>query len=1264
MKAWQLTLYTVLFSVLMTEMIVAGMGMLLKGYVPLDYLFTGLAASFFMAFLVVNLLLEFRTQFVESQLQLHTIIDTEPECVKLMAADGTLLQMNRAGLMLIEADSSSQVIGHCVHQLILPEYRAAFIALTKQVFAGGSGNLEFEIQGLKGTHRWLDTHAVPLRDGDGNISALLSITRDITERKRAEQAQQEALDRLEKIAGRLPGMVYQYRLNPDGGTSMPYASPAIQGIFHLTPEDVRDSTAKIDALHHPEDQEQIITSTQVSAQNLTPWQHEYRLRFDDGSERWLLGNALPEREADGATLWHGFITDITESRQAALEKRNSEEQLKAFYELNLVGLAITSPEKGWLRINQCLCNMLEFSEQELRNMTWAELTYPDDLAADIAQFEKLLANEMNSYTLEKRFVSRTGKIIFTTLVVSCVRKAGGEVDYALEMVEDITRRKQAGQQLQKSEEQLQLVLEGGHLGFWDWNLVTNEVERNVVWAEMLGYTYEEIKNTTQQWEDFVYLDDRERAWQSIDNALKGDTPYHETEYRMVHKDGSIRWILDHASVVQRDSNGQPARMTGTHTDITELKRMEQQLRDSEAFTTSIIDSLTSHIAVLDAQGKIIAVNNAWLQFGEDNGLHEADYSTLGVNYLEVCQKAINGLNSKESSEVKDGIIAVLAGSLNHFYLEYPCHAPDEKRWFCLNVSPLKGSRSGVVVSHENITIRKQAETQLRISATIFEAQEGMLITDTNSIILNVNQAFTQITGYSAAEIIGKTPRLLRSGRHDKSFFIDMWQHILNTGAWKGEIWNRRKNGEIYPQWLTITAVKSNNDTFVTHYVATLTDITERKLTEEHINQLAFYDPLTRLPNRRLLHERLKHAIEGSHRTGSQVAVLMLDLDKFKVVNDNFGHAVGDELLQQVAVRIKARLRETDTVVRLGGDEFVVLIEEIEHYEHISHVASDLIAALTQLFTVRDNCEAYIGVSIGIAIYPQHGDSVDALLDNADVALYHAKDEGRGCFAYFSEELTQKARERIALEVRLRRAIEQQELEVYFQAQVDINSDRIIGAEALVRWHDPVKGFVTPSEFIPLAEETGLIIPLGEFVLKETCRLGRQWLDDGLPAVTLAVNVSPHQFRRSDINALVAEVLHDSGFPAEYLELEITESGLMDNQQHAMAILKTLHHQGVRIAIDDFGTGYSSLAYLKYFPLDVLKIDKTFIDDIPFLQGDMAITAAIIAMGHHLGFKVLAEGVETAEQLAFLRQHGCDIYQGYFCSKPVPASDFVKLLLNE
>jgi diguanylate cyclase (GGDEF)-like protein len=394
-----------------------------------------------------------------------------------------------------------------------------------------------------------------------------------------------------------------------------------------------------------------------------------------------------------------------------------------------------------------------------------------------------------------------------------------------------------------------------------------------------------------------------------------------------------------------------------------------------------------------------------------------------------------------------------------------------------------------------------------------------------------------------------------------------------------------------------------------------------------------------------------------------MAVLMMDLDKFKNVNDNLGHAAGDELLQQVADCIKAQLREADMVARLGGDEFVIVMENIQDYQCVARVAEAVIHALSQPFTLCQSRNVTIGVSIGIAIHPQHGDSAEALIDSADTALYHAKDSGRSCFAYFSEELTKKARERIALESRLRQAIEQQELCVFFQPQIDIHSGQIVGAEALVRWLDPDRGCITPNEFIPLAEQTGLIIPIGEWVLRETCRLGRQWLDEGLPTLTLAVNVSPHQFRGGDINALVTQVLHDTGFPVGYLELEITESGLMDNQQCAMSILNNLHGQGIRLAIDDFGTGYSSLAYLKYFPLDVLKIDKTFIDDIPFSPGDMAITASIIAMAHHLGFKVLAEGVETQEQLAFLQAQGCDSYQGYWYSKPLPASDFAALLFD-
>ena len=441
------------------------------------------------------------------------------------------------------------------------------------------------------------------------------------------------------------------------------------------------------------------------------------------------------------------------------------------------------------------------------------------------------------------------------------------------------------------------------------------------------------------------------------------------------------------------------------------------------------------------------------------------------------------------------------------------------------------------------------------------------------------------------------------------------------------------------------------------------DITERKVAEELIKQLAYYDPLTKLPNRRLLMERLKHGINMERRDGKQLALLMLDLDRFKFVNDSLGHPAGDELLQQVAVRITARLRNVDMVARLGGDEFIVLLEDIAKPEDAARVAKEIITDLTKPFclTQRDNVQ--IGASIGISLSPQHGDSPDMLIDHADAALFKAKDTGRGCFAYFSEDLTLAAIERMALETRLRHAIEQQELRVFYQPQVDIANGRIVGAEALVRWEDPVEGLVLPSRFIPIAEETGLIVEIGGWVLRETCRQGRQWLDEGLPPLTIAVKVSPNQFRRSDICVLVATVLSDTGFPANQLALEITESGLMGNHDNTTVILNNLRAQGVNIAIDNFGTGYSSLAYLKLLPVGLLKIDKSFIDSIPFHQDDMKIAATIISMGHILGLKVLANGVETQGLLTFLQEKGCDIYQGYIKSKPVSAHEFAELLSN-
>lgn len=566
-----------------------------------------------------------------------------------------------------------------------------------------------------------------------------------------------------------------------------------------------------------------------------------------------------------------------------------------------------------------------------------------------------------------------------------------------------------------------------------------------------------------------------------------------------------------------------------------------------------------------------------------------------------------------------------------------------------------------VIGVRDITENKLNDERLRQAAAVFNnTRDGVMTVDADLRIVHINAAFTDITGYTEAEAIGKPSSLLRSGRHDREFYAQMWQSITITGHWQGEIWNRRKSGEVYPELLSISRVTDKSGT-TTHYVGVFADISKLKTSELQLDFLAHHDPLTRLPNRLLLLSHLEHAIKTAQREGKIVALLMLDLDRFKEVNDIFGHLAGDQLLQQVADRLIARLRSVDTVCRLGGDEFILLLEDIEQAEDAALVANDIISALSEPWQLSQDSEVSIGVSIGISLYPEHGNEAEQLIQQADTALYHAKAKGRGCFKYFCEDITQAARVRMDTEVRLRHGINEGELRVHYQPQIDIITGRIVGAEALVRWQDPLNGLLLPTVFIELAEKTGLITSIGNWVLKAACTQGQRWLNAGYPPLTIAVNVSPHQFRYSHIDTVVNKVLNETGFPAYCLELELTESALMQREGEATLILARLNKLGVTLAIDDFGTGYSSLAYLKLFPLNVLKIDKSFINDIPHSRSDIAMTATIIAIARTLNLKALAEGVETPAQLAFLQEKGCDLYQGYLTSPPVPAAEFEQLL---
>lgn len=583
-------------------------------------------------------------------------------------------------------------------------------------------------------------------------------------------------------------------------------------------------------------------------------------------------------------------------------------------------------------------------------------------------------------------------------------------------------------------------------------------------------------------------------------------------------------------------------------------------------------------------------------------------------------------------------------------------------WAELRSSPIIWEgQAAFVIGVRDITERKTAELGLRLAEAVFDnTREGVMVTASNDRIVRINPAFTEITGYSEADILGKTPELLKSGLHNREFYEAILSSLASAGHWQGEIWNQRKSGEIYPELASIAVVK-NASGLVSNYVTVFADISTLRQSQTDLEFLANHDPLTRLPNRLLLLLNLQHALQRAQRNGKYLALLMIDMDRFKDVNDSYGHLAGDELLQQAASRLSVLRNAIDMVCRLGGDEFAVLLEDVTDAADAAHVANELIEALSEPYQLSNNVEVRIGASVGISIFPGHGCTPELMLQQADSALYKAKNEGRGRFVYFSESLTLAARERIDLEVRLRYAINHGELRVHYQPQVDIGTGRIVGAEALVRWQSPADGLIMPARFIHIAEACGLIGEIDDWVLMETCLQGQRWIAAGLPPLTLAVNLSPYQFLQGDISETVAKILRDTGFPAACLELELTESALMQRENEAILILNRLKALGVRLAIDDFGTGYSSLAYLKLFPLDVLKIDKRFIDDVPLHRDDMEIVTAIIAMAHSLRLKVLAEGVENKNQLAYLKTQGCDMFQGYLTSRPVPAAEFEQLL---
>ena len=778
------------------------------------------------------------------------------------------------------------------------------------------------------------------------------------------------------------------------------------------------------------------------------------------------------------------------------------------------------------------------------------------------------------------------------------------------------------------------------------------VQSNLNAQEMWGYTAEEIQTKTVT--DLTYPDDREESLQRNDLLTKGLANHIRFEKRYLKKNGSLFWAESYVSTL-KNADGRVIRFIGSSVDLTERKRAEESKRETEERYRSLFENMLEGYA----HCKMIY-----------KGDIPQDFIYLDTNSKFEELTGLKDVVGKKVSAVIPGIRESNPDLLEVYGRVAKSGKPEKMEsyvrgigiWFSIAVYSTRYEH--FVAIFDNITERKLAENDQRIAAITFESHEGVTITDAKNVILRVNPTFTQITGYSADEVIGKNPRILSSGIQNAAFYEAMWKIITDTGTWEGDIFDRRKNGEIYPAHLTITAVKNSNGV-ITNYVGTFNDTSEKQAAENEIKHLAFYDFLTGLPNRRLLIDRLKQAIAASVRSGKEGALLFIDLDDFKTLNDTLGHDMGDLLLKQVAQRLETCVREGDTVARFGGDEFVVMLEDLseqsmEAAAQTEAVGEKILSTLNQPYQLGASVSQSTP-SIGATLFIDHQGSIEDLLKQADIAMYQAKKAGRNTLRFFDPRMQEIINVRAALEGELRNALENRQFHLYYQIQVD-SSHNTLGAEALIRWILPERGLVSPMQFIPLAEETGLILPIGKWVLDTACAQLKSWQQNELTQnLVLAVNVSAKQFRQTDFVTQVESLIQLHSINPMMLKLELTESMLLDSIEDTIATMNSLKEIGVKFSLDDFGTGYSSLAYLKRFPLDQLKIDRSFVRDIVADPGSCAIARTIISLSMAMGLPVIAEGVETEQQRQLLASLGCIAYQGFFFSRPVPIEQFELLL---
>ncbi|MHB8138036.1 MAG: sensor domain-containing protein [Smithellaceae bacterium] len=1101
-----------------------------------------------------------------------------------------------------------------------------------------------------GTKTYFETSIAVRKDSSGNTIGFRGVGHDSTERKRAEQALQKSEEKYRSILENIEDGYIEVDLKGNF-IFVNEASCKIQGC-------TRDEILKMNyrELMDKENAQKIFARyNKVYTTGESDKDARYEVITKSGQRKYLESSITPMKDESGRIYaFRGIIRDRTERRAAEEALRQSEEKYRNILESIEDGYFETDIAGNFVLFNDALCRIFASPKDELMKMSYKQYTDKENGRKLFQVFNECYRTGMPVKTHDLDFIRSDGTIRTIGISVSPVKNSKGESTGFRGIARDITERKQSEEALRQSEDKYRTILESIEEGYFEVDLGGNMTFFNDSMCRIWGYPKEELMGMNNR--QFTDEENAKKLYQTFNEVYRTGISSKAFDWQIIRKDGTVVYI-EATTSLRKDSAGNAIGFRGTVHNITERKEAEEAQRQSEEKYRSILENIRESYFEVDLYGNFTFFNDSLCRL---TGCSREEL--VGMNYS-------NFSDEETSKIVFQTFHKVYKTGEPSEGFDWPTTRKDGVKIYVSASISLRKDPTGKPVGFRgvlrDVTERKDAEEALRQSeerhrSIIEQMHDGYFEIDLAGNFVHFNEAACRTYGYTKEELTGLNYKQYtdkETGGKLFEVFTELYRTGIPVDAHALEL--IRKDGTRTFNEISVSLAK-NAKGEVTGFRGIARDITERKRSEEQIKHMATHDALTGLPNRVMFGQLLNHAIRSAKRHKRQLAVLFIDLDRFKIINDTLGHEAGDLLLQTIAARFTKTLRAVDVVGRLGGDEFVVLIEEVDNSNQLVSVAQKILSAALKPVTLLGE-ECRVTASIGISLYPKDAEDEQSLMKTADKAMYFAKEEGKNNYQFYAESMKSQSIEQLSLETHLRLALERNELSLNYQAMLDFKTGAINGVEALLRWHSPFLGDVTPAKFIPVAEETGLIVPIGQWVMKTACAQNVAWQKQGLPCVCMAVNLSLRQLLDENLIEDIKTALNDSGMAPNLLELEITESMVMHNPVRMVAILMKIKNMGIRLAIDDFGTGYSSLAQIKHFPVDTLKIDRSFIRDIPEDAEDKAITEAIIAMGKTLSLKVVAEGVETQEQMDFLRQRSCDEMQGYYFSKPVTPEKFADLL---